>query len=39
MFVSARDVLFQEHSDQFKQAIDDDAQVSIRSIVVGKEKS
>jgi hypothetical protein len=38
MFVSAREVLFQERSDQFKQAIEEDARASIRSIVVGKGK-
>jgi hypothetical protein len=38
MLVSARDLLFQERSDQFKQAIKDDARVSIRSIVVRKGK-
>jgi hypothetical protein len=38
MFVSARDVLFQERSDQFKRAIKDDARASIRSIMVRKGK-
>jgi hypothetical protein len=39
MAISARDLLHQECSDQFKQAREDDARASIRSIVIGKGKS
>ena len=38
-FVLARDLLYQEYLDKFKQALESDARASLRSIVDGKGKS